>query len=225
MSALTRERIDAEQYVARYARGTLSAEEAAAFEEFCVLHPELVQDVRVDRAMRRGIRAIDPSASSAPPTHAWRRFAMAAALTAVAIAIGWLFLPATSPSTALYVAASRTLPEAVRGQLAGPFAVVRERGAAVQTIAVPASAVGIELEVEPQASAGAKLLLVVLEEHVDDRMERRGQLELAPDAGSNIQGVSLVVDLREVRGSRLRLTLTREDGAADVFELRIEPRR
>lgn len=225
MAALTREQIDAEHYVARYARGSLSEQEAEDFEEYCLLHPDLVQEVRADRAMRRGLRALGPSTQGVSHAHQWRNYSIAATVLAFALLIGWQFRPAHTPSTALYAATAQSLPASLRAELAGPFAVVRERGSAVQTLTMPVGAVGVELTLEPQLTAGAERFRVTLEEFIDDRLEPRGQIELAPAASSAADGVRVVIDLREVRSSRLRLTLTREDGAADVFELRIEPTR
>jgi hypothetical protein len=222
MAALTREQIDAEHYVGRYARGTLSEQEAEQFEEFCLLHPELVQDVLADRVMRRGLKSIDVRGADDNRRIVWRNLAIAASVLAFALVIGWQFWTAASSTGPLFASSSPHLPAEIRGSIAGPFAIVRERRAGVQTLKIPAGAAAVEVTLEPLSSAGAARYLVSLEEFDDDRWVPRGQIELAPPSGSAAKGIPVVIDLREVRGPRLRLTLSGMDGATDAFELHLE---
>jgi hypothetical protein len=221
MAALTREQIDAEHYVARYARGTLSEQESEQFEEFCLLHPELVQDVKTDRVMRRGLESTDTHEASAQGRFAWRNLAIAASVLAFAVLIGWQFWRVDSSTSSLFAAASPDLPAAIRERIAGPFAVVRERSAAIQTLKIPAGAAAVKLTLEPQTSAGTERYLITLEESVDARWVSRDQIEIAPPSGGNAEEIPVVIDLRNVRGSDIRLTLS-TTGGSDAYELRLE---
>lgn len=53
--------IEEQNLIARYARGTLDAEEAAQFEVFLLDHPEMLPDVEYARAMQAGMEANIPA--------------------------------------------------------------------------------------------------------------------------------------------------------------------
>jgi hypothetical protein len=222
MAELTREIIDSEHYVARYARGSLSEQEAERFEEFCLLHPELVPDVRVDREMRRALRAIDARVSGKGRRLDWRTLAIAASVILVAVVIGWKFWRSDEAPGALY-AVSANLPATLREDVAGPFVVLRQRGGGVQTLHVPAGATALRLDLELPADHGPGQRHLALEESVGDDWLLRGQMELAAHSAHWV--VPLVIDLRAARGSRMRLVLSGPDGGNDAFDLRLVPAR
>jgi hypothetical protein len=222
MAALTRETIDAEHYVARYARGALNEEEAERFEEFCLLHPGLVQDVHVDREMRRALRAIDARDRGKGRRMEWRPLALAASVLLVAVIIGWPFWHSGSSAGALF-ADSKALPAALREHRVGPFALARERGA-VQSLQFAAGATSLGVEVELPADAGTIRYRLTLEEWSEDGWVPRGQIEPSLGLANDGHVVPVVIDLREVHGPRLRLVCSGPNGFADAFEFRLDPR-
>jgi hypothetical protein len=224
VAELTRERIDAEHFVARYSRGSLNEQEAEQFEEYCLLRPDVVRDVGADRALRHALKSIHSRDAGRSRRVKWRQLAIAASLVVVAVAIGWQFRPVAGPTGALY-ATTRELPADLREHFAGPFAVVRSRGGNVQTLAIPAGAISARLEIElPRvpASAGTQL---ALEELVGESWVARGRIEVDPAATAASSAIPVVIDLRVVRGPRVRLTLLGAGGASDAFELQLERSR
>jgi hypothetical protein len=222
MAALTRETIDAEHYVARYARGALSEQEAERFEEFCLLHPGLVQDVHVDRQMRRALREIDARDRGKGRRIEWRPLALAASALLVAVMLSWPFWHSDSAGGALF-ADSKALPAALRERLVGPFALARERGA-VQNLQYAAGATSLGVGIELPIDAGTTSYRVALEEWSENGWVPRGQIETSLASANDGHVVPVVIDLREVRGPRLRLVLSGPNGFADAFEFRLDPR-
>jgi hypothetical protein len=218
MAELTRERVDAEHYVARYAQGGLSDSEQEAFEDFCVLHPEFAEQVGTDRVLIAAMRAID----SARKPRASRPlvYALAAGVVLAVSGLAFWFHQDSGADGALY-AAGATLPMSTSAHLASPHRVVLLRDGSVLTLTVPADATALPLKIEPAVTRDATDLHVTLAEEVDGRWNVRGTIEGVRVTPGEEAAVDVTVDLTKLTSAHLRVTLETDDGRTDEFELRI----
>jgi hypothetical protein len=213
MAELTRARIDAEHFVARYAQNRLEGADLEAFEEYCLLHPEVAEQVQTDRAMRDGLHAIEPRRSSR-----WPVYALAASVAVMAVgAVVWKMLDTWKDDGGLY-AITDTLPASAR--LSDPLRVVRVRDESAQVLAVGAAVSAVSLEIETANTRGAATLDVTLaEERGGEWFERGERKNVAVDPARGT--VRVVVNLEELEGSHWRIQLKGPD-KSDDFHVRVE---
>ena len=220
MAELTRERVDAEHYVARYAQGRLSASEQEAFEDFCLMHSEFAEQVGTDRVLIDGMRAID--AVRKPRASRTWVYALAASLAIAAFGLAfWQRSGDSSPAGILY-GAHATLPSSAASRIAKAQRVVLLRDGGVLTLTVPADATAVPLTIEPAATRGASSLRVTLaEQEVDGSWTPRGTLDSVEVESGEEAAVDVFVDLTKLTSARLRVTMETDGGKSDKFELRI----
>jgi len=218
MAILTRERVDAEHFVARYAQGTLNDSELESFEEFCVLHPEFAEQVGTDRVLIDGMRGIDSVRRPRAPRPLI--YALAAGFALAAIGLAFWFRQGGGATGALY-AAGVTLPVTTSAHLASPHRVVLLRDGSALALTVPADATALPLKIEPAVTRDAGKLRVTLAEEVDGRWNVRGMVDGVLATPGEEAAVDVTIDLTKLTSAHLRVTMETEDGKADEFELRI----
>lgn len=220
MATLNRERIDAEHFVARYAQGTLGEADAEAFEEFCLLNPELAEDVGADRALIEAMRAIE--AARRPRFSRTAGYALAAGIVVAVIGLGFWFGSKGSGTQrdALY-RAGIALPVDASSHVAPPRRVVLLRDGAALPLDVPADATALPLEIEPAITRGAPRVRVSLAEETDGRWDTRGTIDEVGVPPGEEAAVDVTIDLTKLTSTHLRVTLKSDDGRTDEFELRI----
>jgi len=116
---LTRSTIQEQQWVARYVMGSLDDAETEAFETYCVAHPEMAEDVALERRMRAGIEVVtrrytDTRAPARAPMY-W------AAAATVVLALGGAWLALRRPGVeapGILLAASASIPASSVARLA-----------------------------------------------------------------------------------------------------------
>jgi hypothetical protein len=216
MVELTRTSIDEGHYVARYAQGRLEGAELEAFEEYCLLHPEVAEQVQTDRALLLGLQALEPK------RQVTRRpiYALAAGI-ALVVAGAVLWTTVRGPAdTALYALGDALPAEATR-RITNPLRVVRVRDETAQTLTVPMDATAAALDIEPAATHGEPVVDVVLDEEVEGKWRTRGNRAAVasnPDDGT----VQVVIDLTKLESVHLRVKLRGRGEKSDDFYLRIE---
>lgn len=233
MASLTRETIDAAHYVARYAQGRLSDSELEAFEEYCLLHPELVAEVKADRVLIGGIKALSASGELVAPSlqsrqrrqPALRYLAMAASIAALAF-VAWRWLvPTTDAALSLY-ATARDVPSAIAGhELGEPFRLVRTRDSNVPQIDLATDTALVQLELTPSDTAGASHYEVSLQSESDGHLTPRASLARVMPDPLDPDVVRLFLDVRGIDKARVRVELKAEGRPTDVYEIRILRRR
>lgn len=219
MASLNRQTIDAEHYVARYVLGRLSESEVEAFEEFCLLDPEIAEQVSTDRALREGLKSIGATPAR-PGIAKWVRYSLAAGLVA-AFAIGFsqygLHTSAEVPGRLFADAAN--VPEALNIPRGEGIRIVGTRSSPTPIVTLERDTRAIEILVTPGATAGGTLPKVILHQEVGDGWQVIGTLS---EVSANEDGdLSLLVDVRDLAATRMRLTLQGTDGATDEFEFRV----
>jgi hypothetical protein len=216
MAQLTRAIIDAEHFVARYARGSLSEPEREAFEQYCVLHPEVAEQVATDRAMFEGLRAMERK--RARPRRPLIHYALAAGVAALALAASiWSFYGGGTEAAAMY-AAAEDLPALLRERVSTPLRVVAQRGGALRLEAPPGHDV-LKLEIVVDgASAGVADVSVI--EYAPDGEMHRGKLRTPVELRDGEPLISILLDTSTLRGDRLRIDVS-APGAAQAYELRV----
>jgi hypothetical protein len=213
MAELTRERIDAEHFVARYAQGKLAGLDLEAFEEYCLLHPEIAEQVQTDRALIEGLRVVEPGQSSR-----WPIYALAAGVAVIAVGLAvWTAVGNRDAPGALY-AISDALP--THGQLSDSLRVVRVRDEAAQVLPIGADVTAVSLEIEPSNTRGVSSLDVTLEvEHAGEWTQRGARSNIAVDPDR--ETVRIVVDISNIESTHWHIHL-KGGGKADDFYLRLE---
>lgn len=219
MASLTRADIDSGHYVARYARGSLSDSERDAFEEYCVLHPDMAKQVATDRALISGLRDIEarPAARKGRPVF---RYALAAGVAAIVVMAGtltYLKLFASAP-IGLY-AATRDLPAAIRSVASSRGRITLTRSARPIDLTVSQSARVLQLEFDPGLAEATEFDFTLVERTAGgDIVRGRVRQSLQDVDGERI--APLVIDLGTSREPRLRLDVD-HGGASESFELRV----
>jgi hypothetical protein len=217
MAALTRETIDQEHLVARYARGSLSEQEREAFEDYCVLHPEVAEQVKTDRALIEGMRELEGESRVEPKVSLVRYWAMAAGIAA-AIAIGtWLaFNP--QGNVALYAANGRE-SESLASRLSEPMRLAQQRGTVVILSVTPVRNV-LEVQIvtsNPPSPAPASVTLVEL----TDQGERvLNTVNVLPSQRDGEWVLNVLIDTQSLSASNLRLDVE-HGGARESFRVRV----
>jgi hypothetical protein len=213
MAELTRAKIDEGHYVARYAQGRLEGTELEAFEEYCLLHPEVAEQVQTDRTLLAGLRSLEPKRS-----RRWPAYALAAGIAVITAGmIVWKMLDTERDTGALYAITDR-LPASL--QISQPLRVVRVRDTSAQVLPVANAITAVSLEIEPANTIGAAMLDVTLEEERGGEWLVRGarkNVAVDPDRGT----VRIVVDLRKIDGTHLHIHLKGAD-KSDDFYVRVE---
>ena len=218
MAQLTRGVIDSEHFVARYAQGKLTGPELEAFEEFCLMHPEVAKQVAADRNLIEGLRGMEEPAP-ARASRGWLPYALAAGLAALAaVAFSSYF---RAHGTAGLLAAATTPPAVAGTHPAGPFRVVRLRSGSVQTFQVPRGTNSIMLDIEPSDTAGATAIDVTLLANVEEKWEPRGSLSRLPARADGT--FALTVQVTTLEGELLRVSCRSLDGRVDDFDFRVVP--
>jgi hypothetical protein len=218
MVELTRDIIDAEHYVARYVRGGLSAAQREAFEDFCVMNPDVAAQVDTDRALLTGLRGLDPKPYMARSRPVWR-YAMAACVALILVAIGTIGYRelTTEASLGLHADAKELQPLAL-AHLSAAFVISPVRGARAIEIRVPDDVRALQLNFDPGVHDATEFDFKLFE-HTESGAADRGQLRVSRQVhGDRI--VPLFIELGEEREPRLRLDVLIA-GAHESFELRV----
>ena len=218
VASLNRQTIDAEHYVARYVLGRLSDFERDAFEEFCLLNPDVAEQVATDRAMRDGLRSLD-ARPARPRIAKWVRYSIAAGLVA-AFAIGFsrYGMHDSSGSPGRLFADSTSLPKALASPTGEGFRLVGIRNRQTPTLILGRETGAVRVLVTPAAAATAASWSVTLQQEDGDGWRAIGSLS---EVSANEDGdLSLLIDVRDVADTRLRITL-QGSGATERFEFRV----
>lgn len=236
MASLTREIVDAEHYVARYAQGRLSGSELEAFEEYCLLHPEIVAEVNTDRALISGVKELNAAGELIAPLArqrarsrlALRNLAMAASVAALAV-IAWQWLGKGSAGVpySLYAATSDMPALLSQQKLTEPFRLVRTRNSNVPQIELAIGIALVQLELTPSDTAGASEYQVTLQSESGGKWTERATLSRVASDRNDPDVVRVFLDVGAAEKAHLRLTLNAagKPEPADVYELRLVRRR
>lgn len=221
MVGLNREIIDAEHYVARYVRDGLRVDEREAFEEYCLLHPNVVEQVATDRVLLRGMQALEKEKEDAADLGGWTRYRMAASIAVMVAVVGiWGFLQFGAPAPNALFAMSDTLPTRLEQRLtAEPLRVVLQRGAPVPIAKTPGQE-AMRLDVVLDSRDEAREYSVSLIEYTQHGEVERGRAIQAPRIIDDEKILPVVLDLSAVEGRRLRLDV-KSEGSKQTFELRV----
>ena len=234
MASLTREVIDAEHYVARYAQGRLSGSELEAFEEYCLLHPEMVAEVAADRALIRGARELSASGELTAPLArqrkrlppALRNLAMAASVAALAvIAWQWFGKRPADLAYSLYATFSDIPGPRSQQSIGNAFRLVRTRNSNVPQIELASGVAVVQLELTPSNTAGASEYQVSLQSESEGQLTERAMLARVTPDPADPDVVRVFLDVGAVAKAHVYLTLNAAGKPADVYELRIVRRR
>ena len=219
MAGLNREIVESEHYVARYVRDGLRVDEREAFEDYCVLHPEVAEQVATDRVLLRGMQVLEKE--DAVDAGGWTRYRLAASIAVVVAMVGiWGFLQFGAPAPNALYAMSDTLPTRLEHRLsAEPLRVVLQRGAPVPLERIPGRD-ALRLDVVLDSRDTALEYNVALIEYTQHGEVERGRATQAPRTLDDERVLPVVVDLTAVEGRRLRLDVKAE-GSKQTFELRV----
>jgi hypothetical protein len=213
MAEVSRSRIDSDQYVARYVLGRLSESEREAFEEFCLLHPDVAEQVATERAFRHGMKVVEMPPQSARPR--WPKWALAAGVGAVlAAGIAWL-----AGGDALHP--QRLMVQTgVAGEPAAPvLRLVRVRGSYLPTATLAGEADILRIVIAPGESAGPPPWTAELARNDGDAWRPAGEL---PGLKANsARELELLVDVSDFGNEHLQLTLRSASGQSEVFGFRL----
>jgi hypothetical protein len=219
MAPLTRTEIDSEHYVARYARGGLTDSQREAFEEYCLLHPEVAEQVATDRALISGLRDIEARPATRAPRPVFR-YALAAGVAALFVMAGtlaYLNLFASAPISLL--AAASDLPARIQSAPSSRVRITMTRGSRPIELSVAPSVRTLQLAFDPGLS-GATQFDFTLVEHTAGGDVERGRVRQSLQEVDGEAVAPLVIDLGTSRESNLRLDVVHGD-ARESFELRV----
>ncbi len=219
MAELTRATIDAGHFVARYAQGRLSEAELEAFEDYCVLHPEIVDQVQTDRILISGLR----HAKASRPSRFSRTQVLALAASALIAVFGlatWLWRDAPTVASPFMYRAGESLPALLAQQIVEAPAISMTRGSTSTAVSVEPETKALRLEFEPARSASASEYRVALAEEIDGKWLLRSELEHVRPENHAVPTVAVIVDLTRLSSTHLRITLA-ANGAADEFNLHV----
>lgn len=218
MVGLTREIIDSEHYVARYVRDGLRVDEREAFEEYCLLHPDVVEQVATDRVLLRGMQALEKEETV--DASSWVRYRLAASIAVVVAIVGiWGFLQFGAPAPNALYALSDMLPTKLEARLSEPLRVVLQRGAPVNLDPAPGQN-AMRLDVVLDSRDAAKEYTVSLIEYTQHGEVERGRTTQIARTIDDEPILPVVVDLTAVEGRRLRLDV-KSERSRQTFELRV----
>jgi hypothetical protein len=219
MAGLNREIIDTEHYVARYVRDALRVDEREAFEEFCVLHPEIAEQVATDRVMLRGMQALEKEQQV--DASSWTRYRLAASIAMVLAVVGvWGFLQFGAPAPNALFAIVDTVPARLESRLsAEPLRVVLQRGAPFRLQPAPGRD-ALRLDVVLDSADTSPQFTVALIEYTQHGEIERGRTTQTPRMIDDERILPVVIDLSAVEGRRLRLDVKSQSGKQQ-FELRV----
>ena len=198
-----------------------------------LLHPEIVAEVRIDRALIKGVKDLSASGELFTPAlrprprlqPAQRHLVMAASFAALAFVVWRWLVPTADTALSLY-AAARDVPAAIAGhELGAPFRLVRTRDSNVPHIELASDTTLVQLELTPSDTAGATGYEVSLQSESNGSLTPRASLaRVAPEA-RDPDVVRLYLDVSGVDNAHLYFTLNSAGKPADTYELRIVRRR
>lgn len=219
MAGLNREIVDSEHYVARYVRDGLRVDEREAFEEYCVIHPDVAEQVATDRVLLRGMQGLEKE--DAVDAGGWTRYRLAASIAVLVAMVGiWGFLQFSAPAPNALYAMSDALPTRLGQRLsAEPLRVVLQRGAPVP-LERTAGHEALRLDVVLDTRDTAREYSVALVEYTQHGEVERGRATQVPRTVDDERILPVVVDLTAVEGRRLRLDV-KSEGSKQTFELRV----
>ena len=217
MAALTRETIDQEHLVARYARGSLSEQEREAFEDYCVLHPEVAEQVKTDRALIEGMRELEGARTgkreSSPHKRVW---AMAAGLVALG-ALGLWLLQGARKDLVMYAASPMRIEE-LQGQLSGALRIVQTRGSIVIAPEPGQPMLLLHLVVPPEAPRAT--FRVQLVQQAGNVEVDRAVVEQDAVTFNDERVIPIIIDSRKLLGEHLRMEVS-SAGYSQTLDFRV----
>jgi hypothetical protein len=219
MVELTRDIIDTEHYVVRYVRGGLSEQQREAFEDFCVLHPDVAAQVDTDRALLAGLRGLDHKPVPARIRPAWQ-YAMAAGIAVVLVAVGAISYRESMSGTplALRADASELAPRA-RSALSKAFVISPTRGGRTIEVRVADDVRVLRLDFEPGLHQAAEFDFKLIE-HMENGDVDHGSMRLPARQVDGERTVPLLIEIGAKREPRMRLEVTSAE-FQESFELRV----
>ncbi len=219
MAGLNREIVDIGHYVVRYVRDGLRVDEREAFEDYCLLHPEVAEQVATDRVLLRGMQALEKEDMDRD-AGGWTRYRLAASIAVVVAMVGiWGFLQFGAPAPNALYAKIDTVPTRLASRLSEPLRVVQQRGAPVLLVKAPGRE-ALQLDVVLDMSDTAPEFTVSLIEYTQHGEVERGRTTQAPRAIDDERVLPVVLDLTAVEGRRLRLDV-KSASSRQNFELRV----
>ena len=219
MAALTREVVDSEHFVARYARGGLSEAEREAFEEYCLLHPDIAEQVATDRTLLAGLRELEtrPVRRINRPAFRYSLAAGVAALVVMVGALAYFRLIAVEP-IALY-ASLEDLPAGIQTTTLGRGRIAMTRSAQPTVFAVAPSVQVLQVDFDPGLSTAIDFEFRLIE-HTAGGDVVLGQVRQSLQDSDQGRVAPLVIALGKAREPRLRLEV-QFDGTSESYEFRV----
>jgi hypothetical protein len=191
------------------------------FEEYCLLHPEVAEQVATDRALLRGMRNL-PSPSARRPAPQWARLALAAGVVGAAVALGtWSYFGFGASGPIGLYATTSALPAASRARVSEPLTLALVRGGgSLTTLRIQPADKALQLEFDPGVTSATEFEFTLVE-HTDAGDTERGRIRQRVILEGDERIVPLVIDLANVRAPKMRLDVS-IDGTTQSYELRVE---
>ena len=217
MAQLTREIVDAEHYVARYARGGLTEQEREAFEEFCLMNPEVAREVGTDRVLLAGL-------AQAQPPRAWRsswaNLALAAGLVALALALG-VWLSNRQPGALQLYAGTASAEQ----QPVARLTVMVLRDPRPLRVELTGEQRFVELRIYPNVVSADHQYSVRVSGDVEGRGDETASPIQVSGQPEDDDAITLVVGVQGRQDARLKIQLSGSHGNAGEFEVQLSHRR
>jgi hypothetical protein len=204
--------------VADYVAGKLNATDSAAFEDYCVAHPELVAEVETEERLRRALSAADASAFAR--TRASSRLhttlLVAACIALVSAGGVWLASLWWTSTPVLLAASVAELGSNAASSSRVRVALTRVRSGGASSIALPPDAAVIEIGIsELDLEPGKRYDLTLERFDTDAKITSIARGAALVD----IDGTLTVYTTRELlRTGRYRLRLAGDAGEAERFD-------
>ncbi|MBX5462393.1 MAG: hypothetical protein IRZ28_15045 [Steroidobacteraceae bacterium] len=214
---MDRQRIENEHIVARYLAGALNDADAAAFEDYYLRHPEVVDDIEATLRLREGLAVLQERGELDRLMRAPSRWVLSAAIAAALAVLafgGWLWANRT---TAPPVLASAVWD--LTSETGGPPAVAsthilaRMRGAGPVELPLPKRG-ALELRMMPSTRAPEASFRVQLA-RLGEGNERTdlGQAQALPDPQDGL--LTAYVDAARLQAGRYEIELILEASDED----------
>lgn len=216
---MTRELVDSGHFVARYARGGLSEAELEAFEEYCLLHPEVAEQVATDSALLVGMRELKKHRAprAARPMFHYAMAAGIAALVVMAGTLAWFKFAAAEP-IALY-ASLEGLPADIQTAALSRGRIAMTRGGRPTVFAVAPSVRVLQVDFDPGLSNATEFEFTLVE-HTASGEVVLGHVKQALQETDRGRVAPLVINLGNAREPRLRLDVE-SGGSIESYEFRV----
>lgn len=205
-----------EATVAAYLADRLDSVRAAAFEDYCLKHPDFARRVEADVLLKEGMKQMQGQAQTTTQRAGHRRrigLAIAAALAAIVVC-GLLLLPRLNFGALTAYRSEADVPAPLLAGTRVSTTLIRLRGdATVRRVVVPRGAGVLRVRVAPDSAPGrlGYAIGVAIEPQVIPRAVALDHLQADPDGF-----LEMYLPLDAVAGKTLNLTVTPSPPAGDA---------